>query len=79
MDPIKPRALWKFLLAGTGYRQRFPPWVLCPLTAMALARVPTAPGGKVNAKGALGVSLERARAGRDSTRHSGKIGASSDE
>ena len=59
---IKPCAVWEILLAGTGYRQRFPTWMLRPLTAMALARVPTALGGKVTVKGALGVSVERARA-----------------
>jgi hypothetical protein len=80
MGSIKPCAVWGFLLAGTGYRQRLPTWVLCPLIkAMALARVPTALGGKVTVKGALGVSVERARARSDSTRHSGKIGASSDD
>jgi len=65
MGSIKPRAVWGFLLAGTGYRQRFPTLMLRPLTAMALARVPTALGGKVTVKGALGVSVERAPARSD--------------
>src|SRR5216684_5581526 len=80
MGSIKPPAkLGAWLLAVTGYRQRFHAWVRCVAYFNGARACAHRAGGEGDREGALGVSVERARTRSESTRHNGKIAASSDD